>query len=643
MFQLFRSRTRTLRIMLGVIFGAVILSMVTYLIPGSGGSTSSSSSNDVVLAEVGGDSVTATEASAQFQDYITQQRIPPQAYSFILPKIVDDLVTQKAILQEADRLGLGVTADEMANHLRTQLPFLFPEGGFLGKEQYAAYVQEKFQKSIPEFENLVRNDLIRIKLVQLITDGITVSPQEVEREYRRRNEKARLDYVLLSSSSLQSSVTSTPAELEQYFQKNRATYTLPERRSFKYVVIDDVAVAAKVQMSPQEIESYYNGNRERFRVQDRVRITHILLRTTDKSPEEVSKIEAKAQDLLKQVKAGKDFAALAKANSEDPTSAPKGGEVGWITRGQTVPEFETKAFAMKPGEISDLVKTQYGLHILKALEKESARLKPLEEVAPTIRQELVHDRAEGERLRLADAARAAAARHGQDLDAAAKELGLTTQTATNVQRGAPVPGLGNEPGLTDAIFSAAKGGVVGPIIATGRSVIAVVTDTSPTRPAELAEVAERVKSDCNAAKGRQVAETRAKELADKAKSGDLRAVAREYKLEVKSAEPFTREGSIAGLGSAASFAVAFTAPVGSVQGPAQVGDNYVIYRVGERVNPDTPLSPEEQKIIRSTLLGNRQTEAFEVYREALRARLQKQGKLKIFQDRVDRFVSNKRS
>src|SRR6185369_7696364 len=146
-----------------------------------------------------------------------------------------------------ERLGLGVTADEMANHLRTQLPFLFPEGGFVGKEQYAAYIQEKFQKSIPEFENLVRNDLIRIKLVQLITDGITVSPQEVEQEYRRRNEKARIDYVTLSSSSLQSSVTSSPAEIEQYFEKNRATYTLPERRSFKYLVIDDAAVAAKVQ------------------------------------------------------------------------------------------------------------------------------------------------------------------------------------------------------------------------------------------------------------------------------------------------------------------------------------------------------------------------------------------------------------
>jgi peptidyl-prolyl cis-trans isomerase D len=180
-------------------------------------------------------------------------------------------------------------------------------------------------------------------------------------------------------------------------------------------------------------------------------------------------------------------------------------------------------------------------------------------------------------------------------------------------------------------------------VAPGRAVIAVVTDISPTRPAQLAEVAERVKNDCNTAKAHQVAEARAKEVADKAKSGDLKAVAREFKLEVKSAEPFTREGSIAGVGSASSFATAFTAPVGSVQGPVPAGENYVIYRVGERVSPDTQLSAEERQTIRSTLLGNRQTEAFEVYREALRARLQKQGKMKIFQDRVDRFVSNKRS
>ena len=643
MFQLFRSRTQTVRIFLTVLLGLIALTMVITLIPGTYGDSTSVSGSNLVLAEVGGDEVTVTEANAHFNDYITQQRIPAQAYSFILPKIVDDLVIQKAIMQEAQRFGVGVTEAEMVNHLRTQLPFLFPEGGFVGKEQYAGYVQERFQKSVPEFESLVRTDLIRIKLVQLVTDGISVSPQEVEQEYQRRNEKARMDYVAVAASALLPSVSSTPAEIEQFFQKNRAAYTRPETRSFRYLVIDDAAVAARVQVSSQEIERYYNQNRERFRVQDRVRVTHILLRTTDKSAEEVKKIETKAQDLLRQVRGGKDFAALAKASSDDTTSAAKGGEVGWITRGQTVPEFEQKAFSMPPGEVSDLVKTQYGLHILKVLEKESARQMPLEEVAPSIRQELGQDRSNSERSRLADMARAAAARHGQDLEAAAKELGLTAQIAANVQRGALVPGLGNEQGLTDAIFSAAKGGVVGPIVATGRSVIAVVTDISPSRQAELAEVAGQVKNDANLAKARQLAEARAKEVFAKAKAGDLRAAAREFQLEVKSAEPFAHSATITGLGLATSFAAAFTAPAASVQGPVAAGDNYVVYRVGERIGPDAPLSNEERKIIHDTLLGNRQNEAFEVYREELKARLQKQGKLKVFQDRVDRFVKSGRS
>jgi hypothetical protein len=153
---------------------------------------------------------------------------------------------------------------------------------------------------------------------------------------------------------------------------------------------------------------------------------------------------------------------------------------------------------------------------------------------------------------------------------------------------------------------------------------------------------DRVRDDANTAKARQAAEARAKELLGKAKAGDLRAAAREMKLEVKSSELFTRDGSITDLGSAMSFAQAFTAPVGTLVGPVAAGNNQVVYRVAERQLPDTPPTEEEKRIIRDTVVGNRQNEAFELYREALRARLQQEGKLKIFQDRVDQFVNNRR-
>ncbi len=516
---------------------------------------------------------------------------------------------------------------------------MFQGGGFLGKDQYAAFVQERFQKSIPEFEASIRKDLAITKLRRFVTDGVMIGEKDLQREWRRRNEKAKVEFVAVSSSQFQGQVAVSQAEIEELFQNNKTSYVLPERRSLKYLVIDDAKLREKIQLTPQDLERYYNENRDRFRVQDRARVTHILLKTTDKKDEEIKQVEAKGQDLLKQVRAGKDFAELAKAHSEDSVSAQKGGEIGWVTRGQTVPEFEQKAFSMKPGEISDLVKTQYGFHILKMLEREESRLKPFAEVAETIRQELFKDRGEQERTRWADRARAAAAKYGLALEKVGPEVGLPVFNVTLVERGAPLPEAGADPALMDALFTAAKGVVVGPIVSPARSVIAVVTDIAPSRPAELKEVWDKVKNDTTQAKTRQLAEGRAKEIAEKARTaGDLRKVAKDYKLEVKTSDFFARDGSVPGVGAGIALGEAFTAPLHGVVGPVSQGADQIVYRILERSLAQATAVPEEKRTIREGMLGTRQNEAFEVFKDELRERLKRQGKIKIYQERVDRWV-----
>lgn len=638
MFHLFRSRKRAFRILLAVIVAPVVITMVVTLIPGIG--ATGSSADDTVLAEVGSDAVTLRETQYEFREYIQQQRVPVGAYGFVAPKIVNDLIIDKAMLQEAERLGLGVTEGELADLLRTSLPFLFQGGSFLGKDQYAAFVQERFQKSIPEFEAVIRKDLAITKLRRLVTDGVTVPEAEIEKEWRRHNEKARIEFVALSANSFQGQAVVTQKDIEQYFQDNKASYLLPERRSLKYLVIDDAKLAAKVQLTPQELQRYYEENRDRYRVQDRVRVTHILLKTTDMKDEGVKQAETKAQDLLKQARSGKDFAELAKAHSDDSVSAQKGGEIGWITRGQTVPEFEQKAFSMQPGEISDLVKTQYGFHILKLLEKEQSRQKPFAEVAETIRQELSKERMELERTRWADRARAAAAKYGMALEKAGEETGLPVPTVNLVERGSPLPDIGVDVPVLDALFSASKGAVVGPVFSPTRAVIGVVTDIQASRQAELNDVLEKVKTDTQAAKARELARMRAKELAEKAKAsgGDLRKAAKEYKLEVKTSDFFARDGVVPGAGAGLALAEAFTAPQHSIVGPITPGADEVVYRVLERSLAQPTPTPEEKKTIRENLLGTRQNEAFEVFKDELRERLKRQGKIKIFQERVDRWA-----
>jgi peptidyl-prolyl cis-trans isomerase D len=638
MFHLFRSRKRAFRILLAVIVAPVVITMVVTLIPGIG--ATGSSGDDAVLAEVGDDAVTLRETQYEFRDYIQQQRVPAGAHAFIAPKIVNDLIIDKAMLQEAERLGLGVTEAELADLLRTSLPFLFQGGSFLGKDQYAAFVQERFQKSIPEFEAAIRKDLAITKLRRLVTDGVTAPEEEIQKEWRRRNEKARIEFVAVSANSFQGQAAVTQKDLEQYFQDNKSSYVLPERRSLKYMVIDDAKLSAKVQLPPAELERYYNENRDRYRVQDRVRVTHILLKTTDKKEEEIKQAEAKAQDLWKQARSGKDFAELAKAHSDDSVSAQKGGEIGWVTRGQTVPEFEQKAFSMQAGEISDLVKTQYGFHIIKLLEKEQSRQKPFAEVSETIRQELAKERMEMERTRWADRARAAAAKYGMALEKAGEEAGLPVQTVNAVERGAPLPDIGVDTPVVEALFSASKGAVVGPVFSATRAVIGVVIDIQASRQAELNDVLEKVKSDAQTAKARELARLRAKELAEKARAagGDLRKAAGQYKLEVKTSDFFARDGVVPGAGAGMALAEAFTAPLHSIVGPLTPGSEEVVFRVLERSLAQPTPTAEEKKNIRENLVGTRQNEAFEVFKDELRERLKRQGKIKIYQERVDRWA-----
>ena len=644
MFQLFRSRKQAFRIMLGVIVAPVIITMVVTLIPGVG-SSSFSEGGDTVLAEIGDETITLKEAQYQFSDFVRTQRMPVEAYAFVAPQVIQNLITEKIQLQEAQRLGLGVTEEELADLLRVSLPFLFPGGTYAGDAQLAAWVQDRFQRSIPEFEILMKKDLAISKLRRLVTDGVIVTSQEIEREYKRSREKARIEFVSLSLTSLEKTVTSTQAEIDEHFKKNRTNYTLPERRSFLYMVIDDTKVADKVRLTAQEIERYYNENKARYQVQDRSKVTHILFKTTDKKEDEIKATEAKAQEVLKQVKANKDFAELAKKNSEDTASAAKGGEIGWVTRGQTVPEFEQKAFSMKPGEISDLVKTQYGYHILKVLERETAYLKTLPQVEAEIRQELTRERSDLERARLGERARVAAARHGLKMEEAGRELGLPVLSAKLVERGQAIPEVGAEGALADSLFSALKGVVVGPIQMAGKSVIAVTTEISAPRQAELAELPDRVKGDANTAKAKQVAETRAQQLAEKSRAlgGDLQRAAKEIQLEAKKTELFTRDGSVPGVGAASLLSPAFSVAIGSLQGPLAVGNDQIVYKVIERQAADMSRLEAESVGIRTGLREKRQTEGYEIFKEDLKDRLTKLGKVKIHQDRVDRFVSSNKT
>src|SRR6266446_3653511 len=384
MFDLFRSRDKLVRFMLSGLLLVVALSMVTYLIPSYG---SGDRGPDTVIAQIGKEKVTQRDAQFAIQSILRGRSIPPNLVSLYVPQIIDQLITERILAYEADRLGFKVSEDDTFNAIHLAHPELFPEGKFVGRDSYAAYLAQQ-NMTIEEYESNMAREVLINRLKVVAVEGTVVTSAEIEQEFRRRNEKVNVAYVKLSPEKLKSEVQITPAEMKEYYARNTASFPMPEKRSLAILVVDQAKLEQSIHPVEGELRRIYLNDQDKFRTPERVQARHILLKTTDKSAADVAKVKTKADDLLKQIKGGADFAELARKNSEDPGSAVKGGDLGWLVRGQTVKPFEDAAFSLKPKEISNVVKTEYGYHIIQVMDHQQAHLRTFEEVAAPLADEV---------------------------------------------------------------------------------------------------------------------------------------------------------------------------------------------------------------------------------------------------------------
>ncbi len=381
------------------------------------------------------------------------------------------------------------------------MPQLFQGDNFAGEQAYAATLAQQ-NMTIAQFESTLRKQLLVSKLRGLVVEGIVVSPQDVESEFRRKNDKVKLEYVAIAPAKYLSQVVVKPEEIQDYFGKNRTGFQVPEKRSVQVVVIDEAKVSQSVTVPDAELRQAYEMNKDSYRLPERVHVRHILLKTTDKPKADVDKLKARAEELVKQIRQGADFAALAKKYSEDPASAVKGGDLGWVSRGQTVKAFEDAAFTLKPKETSSVITTEYGFHILQVLEKQEAKLRPFEEVKAQLAEERKKQLVFNSMQTLSDQARAALSKDPQAAEKVARDLNLELVTADKIGPGEPIPTIGVSRELEDAIASLRKG-EVSPIVQVGQNklAVAVVTEIFPAHPAELAEVEGQIRERLTVAEG----------------------------------------------------------------------------------------------------------------------------------------------
>src|SRR5579864_2376287 len=313
------------RIVLGVFVGMIGIGMLLYLVPGQAGTDISSAD---VVATVDGQPVTRTEVQKQLQRIQAGQQIPAALAPLYAQQIIEQLVFEKELELEAQRLGVTVSDAELADRIKLLLPTAYENGQFVGSAQYAALVGQRFQMGVEEFEELVRQSLVQEKVGALVSAGVTVSPDEIAAEFRRKNEKVKLDYAVIHPDALESQVQVTDADLNAYYEKNKAKYLVPEQRAVRYVSIEPDQLVTKINIPQSELEAAYKEHLDSFKVPDRAQISQILFKTMGKTDAEMAEIRKKAADVDAQAKKGAKFEDLAKKYSEDPNTKDKGGDTG---------------------------------------------------------------------------------------------------------------------------------------------------------------------------------------------------------------------------------------------------------------------------------------------------------------------------
>jgi peptidyl-prolyl cis-trans isomerase D len=632
---LFRSNAKVTRYLLGGLLLIVAASMVTYLIPSSGLTTDNAAPAGIV-AEVGGAQITTDDAKAAVDRMLAANQIPKEAVEVYVPQIVDQMIQDRAAAYAFEKMGLTVSDEEVLIGLNQVYPQLFKDGKLTSTDQLAQVLDSQQHITLAEGVEAMRRSLLLKKVQNLAYSTVVITPREVDHAILQKHQTAKIEYIAFPPAKFRGAVMPTNEELRKIYDANKGAYTLPEKDSFQVLVADQGRIEQSITIPEAQLRATYASSMDSFRFPERAKVRHILLLTQGKSDADKKAALAKAQDLLKQAKGGADFAELAKKNSQDPGSAQNGGDLGFIVRGQTVPEFEKFVFAAKPKDISDVVTTEYGYHIIQVLEKDPARVKPFDEVKADIETQLKKQAVNEKTQAAAEQARAALLKAPGTAAEVAKQFNLDLIAVVKANAGTPVPSIGPSPEI-GAALGRLKPNEVSDLMVVSPTKVAfiVMNERIAPRPADFADVVEQVRDRFISTESLRLANLAAQKAADQVRGGaELETVAKSMKLEVTKSLFFTTTDSVEGLGPAGGLPDVFNKPVGTVVGPLQIQGRNIVYKVVDQRIPDLSTYAHERDAVAAELKQQKARSMYDLFEDGIMNSVRADGKLKIHQDTV---------
>jgi peptidyl-prolyl cis-trans isomerase D len=623
MLKYMRKHATSWIIKVGLIFIAIVFVFYFGFRPGK-------ERDEGMVAEVNGQFISRNDLNERYQNLMAlyRDRFKGQLSEEMIGALglrrqaLNELINDILLYQEAHRMNLRVSPEELRSHIQSMPAFQvngkFSKGGYL-RVLGANRIKPE------DFEQTHEQHLLIDKLKNLILQNTGIVSEEEAREaYLMENEKVNLEYIKVEQKGFLGESEVMPAEVEEYFSDHREDFRIPEKVSLQYMVFRPKDYGDKVDISQEEIKAYYEENIDDFFMQQQVKARHILFKVPpDADSTKVEEARKRAEEILARAKKGEDFASLAEKYSEGPT-AKKGGDLGYSPRGRMVKQFEDAAFSLKPGELSTVVRTQFGFHIIKVEDVQQERTQSLDEVRKSIESTLRDQESRGLAERSAEEAFYTLYEEGE-MAKIAEEYHVSVNETGFFSRGEKIKDIPPSDEVTSIAFSLKEGEVSPPVEVSKNFYILRLTEKQQSRLPELAEAKEKVEKELQEKKAEDRAQSVAQELLAEVKGGKLvKEVATAKGLKVEETGLFNKRTN-------------YIPKIGSVEGLVEVispldaehpypdralkaGKDWVIIRFKEAETPDMKKFESERQSWEQRLRYMKGEEGFRRWLVALRGR-----------------------
>jgi peptidyl-prolyl cis-trans isomerase D len=628
-----------------IILYAVIISFIAtiFLIWGRG--KVGVEENPYAVASIGNEEISSQEFLRVFRIQLNNQKESlnqnineKMLKQFVGSQTLSILINQRIMLSEAHKRGLQVSPQEIMDYIMVKYPIFQENGKFIGLKKYREILQAN-RIAESEFENAIKEELIMEKFQNLLLTNVFIYPDEVWEEYKKENEKLKIDYIYVGKKDYIEEVNATAEELKSYFQEKKQQYLISEQRKIEYVLINPEELKYKIEITKEEIERYYEQNKSLFLVPEERRASHILIKLPeDAPPDMIEQAEKRAEDIYKKAQAGEDFAKLAENYSEDEATAKEGGDLGYFQPGRMVPEFDSKVFSMNIEEISTPVKSQFGFHIIKLVDIRNPHFKPIDdiEVQTRIKKDLTEAKSFQEAETISQKIAKLGKGKGKFAKAATSYSLEAKESAFFSQEEGPAE-IPNSFSIAEKAFQLKVGEISPPISLSKGYIVIKLLEIQESYMPKFDEVKDEVESDFRIEGSERIAQQKIHTIKEKLNSSELfEKIVEENQLDMKSTDLFTYDQYIPQLGSSSQFfKKAFAMQSNQVSQVISLENGYFIFRVAEKIEAKVSEFEEQKEELKTQMLYQKQMNLL----SQILSRLREKRKININSELYNRLIS----